>query len=121
MLTVLPFRLFTSPTILGALIGLIPPYSLVEMISKSFIIQAFIALIILASSLTFSVNAAAITIAPARQFIFQPRCARRALLTSDLGISRQDYEQPAALSAVSTADNEKRFCEFLFLGLVERG
>jgi hypothetical protein len=35
------------------------------MISKSFIIQGFIALIILASSLTSSVNAAAI--APARQ------------------------------------------------------
>jgi hypothetical protein len=39
------------------------------MISKSFIvIQAFIAFIIIASSLTYSVNAAAI--APARQFLF---------------------------------------------------
>jgi hypothetical protein len=42
------------------------------MISKSFImIQAFIALITIASSLTYSVNAAAI--APARQFLFVDR------------------------------------------------
>jgi len=88
------------------------------MISKSFIIQAFIALMILASSLTSSVNAAAI--APARQFLFQPRCTRHSLLTSDLGVSPQDYER-AVLSAASTADNEKRFGEFLFLGLVDRG
>ena len=38
------------------------------MISESFISQAFIALIILTSSLTPSVNAAAID--PARQFLF---------------------------------------------------
>jgi hypothetical protein len=45
------------------------PSSVIEMISKSFIvIQAFIAFIIIASSLTYSVNAAAI--APARQFLF---------------------------------------------------
>jgi hypothetical protein len=48
--------------------NLIPPNCLVEMMSKSLTIQAFIALIILASSLSFSVNAAAI--APARQFLF---------------------------------------------------
>ncbi|KAN0123066.1 hypothetical protein V8E52_003019 [Russula decolorans] len=59
------------------------------MISKSFIIQAFIALMILASSSTFPVNAAAIS--PAR-------------------FSRQDYVPVrAALSAATTADNEKRF------------
>jgi hypothetical protein len=79
------------------------------MISKSFIIQVFIALIILASSLTSSVNAAAIS--PARQFIFQPRPTRRALLTSDLEFSRGDYEL-AASSTISTSDNENRFGEF---------
>ena len=66
--------------------ALIPlSYCLAEMISKLFIIQAFI--IILTSILTSSesVNAAA-AIAPARQFFFfRPCCTRRALLTSDLG------------------------------------
>lgn len=47
--------------------ALIPPYCLVEMISKSFIILASIALIILASSLTPNVNADAI--GAARQFL----------------------------------------------------
>ena len=47
------------------------PYCLVEMISKSFIIQAFIALIVLASSLTTFINASPIAPAePARQFLF---------------------------------------------------
>ena len=55
--------------------------------SKSFIIQAFVALIILASSMTFPVNAAAIP--PTGQFFFQPRRTRRALLTSELGFSRE--------------------------------
>jgi hypothetical protein len=89
------------------------------MISKSFIIKALIALIILVSSLTSSVNAAAI--APARQFlrVFQPR-TKRALLTSDLGFSRHDHEG-AALSAIGTPDNEMRSGEFLFLDLVDRG
>ena len=106
-LSCLQYYLFAASLLLRAFI---PPYRLVEMISKSFIIQAFIALIILASSLTFSVNAAAI--APARQFLFQTR-TRRALLTSDLEFSREDYER-AALSAASTTDNENRFGEFLF-------
>ena len=47
------------------------PYCLVEMIFKSFIIQAFIALVVLASSLTSSVNASPIAPAePAGQFLF---------------------------------------------------
>ena len=54
-----------APLLLRALI---PPYFLVEMISKSFPIQAFVALLILTSSLTSPVNAAAI--ARGRQFLF---------------------------------------------------
>jgi hypothetical protein len=61
-----------------------PPYysgrlQIVEMISnsKSFVIQAFIALTIIASSLTFSVSAAAI--GPTRQFLFFSLVVREAL------------------------------------------
>ncbi|KAF8502638.1 hypothetical protein F5888DRAFT_1904248 [Russula emetica] len=50
--------LFAASLILRALI---PPDCLVEMISRSIIIQAFIALMILGASLTSSVNAAAIS------------------------------------------------------------
>jgi hypothetical protein len=55
--------LFAASLLLRA--ALIPPYCLVKMISKLFIIQASIALIILALS---SVNAA--PIAPAGRFLF---------------------------------------------------
>jgi hypothetical protein len=54
--------LFAASLLLRALI---PPYCLVKMISKLFIIQASIALMILALS---SVNAAPVD--PARQFLF---------------------------------------------------
>jgi hypothetical protein len=50
----------------------------------------------------------------------QPRCTKRDLLTPDLGFSRHDHEG-AALSVTGITDNEKRFGEFLFLGLVDRG
>jgi hypothetical protein len=88
------------------------------MISRSFIIQAFIALVILAASLTSSVNATAI----ARQFLFFGFIVREGLLlTSDLGLSSQGDDARAALSApISTADNEKRFRKFHFLALADR-
>ncbi len=73
------------------------------MISKSFII---ITLVILASSLTSSVNS---TVVPARQFIFfglVTRCRRTALLTSDLGFARQEsrYVQAAVPTAMATTN-----------------
>lgn len=78
---------------------------------KSFIIQAFIALLlVLASGLTPPANAAAI--APASQFLFKflalyNRYTRRALLTSDLGLefAREAYDRPeVALSPTPIAD-----------------
>ena len=82
------------------------------MIFKLFTIQAFIALIILASSLTSSVNAAAI--APAGQFpSFGIVVQEGHWLTSNLGVSPEDswsVSKPAA----STPDNEKRLRKFLF-------
>jgi hypothetical protein len=88
------------------------------MIFKSFI-QASIAVIILASNLTISVNAAAIS---ARQFLFSAceSCTRRALLTSNLGFPNLDYDRCATWSVIRTRDNEKRFGKFLFLGLIDR-
>jgi hypothetical protein len=72
--------LYATSLILRALI---PPYCPVEMISKP-----SIALIILASSLMSSVNAA--PIAPARQFLFfLASFSESALLTSNLGIARE--------------------------------
>jgi len=90
------------------------------MFSKSFVIQAFIALMILASSLMSSVNAAP---APSRQFLFQPRSLyeKGFLLTSDLAIAPQEYERAALSADIGTADHEKRFGELLFLDLVDRG
>ena len=89
----------------------VPPYCPVEMIPKAFI-QASIALIILPSTLTSSVNAAAISPRPARQFLsalmtkknfanFQsricPRCVGRIVLfdanrqSTGVGGSRLEY------------------------------
>jgi hypothetical protein len=66
-------------------------------------IQAFIALIIIASSLTYSVNAAAI--APARQFLFLGLVDREdLLLTSNSGFARDRLPG----SPVTARFNEKR-------------
>ena len=62
----LPSSLYLRAILLDALI--FDPTVFVEMFSKSFIIQAFIALIVLASSLISSINAS--PIAPAGQFVF---------------------------------------------------
>ena len=73
-LSCLQRHLFASlqPSLL--LHAFIPPYCLVKMISKLFTTRAFIALIILASNLTSSVNAA-----PARQFLFVDLVVREGL------------------------------------------
>ena len=89
--------------------------------SKSFIIQAFIALTILASSLMSPVNATAIAPAPARQFLFCNLVVRGgALLTPDLGFARQAQgnERTAVPTTATTATNEKRFGKLLFLRLI---
>lgn len=92
------------------------------MISKSFVVQAFIALTILSSSLTSSANAG---ISPSRQFPFLSRNFVLVvtyelllyLLTSDLGLARRDGSEQ---DNVPTATDDKRFRRFLFLGLVPR-
>ena len=79
------------------------------MIFKPFAMQAFIALTILASSLTSSVNA---DIAPGRQFLFLGLVVVYELLTSDLAFARDGHE-PTAVTAPTAA---KRFRKLLFLG-----
>jgi len=84
-------------------------------IPKSFTIQAFIALTILASTLTSSVNA---DIALPRQFHFLSLVVTYESLTSDLGFAREGYERDTVPTA--TVTDEKRFRRLLFLGLVLR-
>jgi hypothetical protein len=79
---------------------------------KSSTIQAFIALIIFATSLT----PYAAAISPARQFLFLTASLyEMGFANFSLGSAHQDNERRAALPAA-----EKRVREFLFLGLLKK-
>jgi hypothetical protein len=74
------------------------------MISKSFSVQAFIALVVVASSLTSSVNAAA-AIAPSRQFHFLSLVDwEDLLLTSNPGFARDDLPAPVIARFIEERD-----------------